>query len=205
MTKGFLYIVTAPSGAGKTSLVRALVNHDDSLCVSISHTTRPPRPKEQDGINYHFINRDKFMEMLTDGAFLESAEVYGHHYGTSQLWVDQKLGAGIDVILEIDWQGAEQIRNLYPSACSIFILPPSLKILRQRLEDRAQDSEDTIERRMRQAVNEISHCGEADFIVINDDFEQAVLDMQAIVRANRLKVKVQQDRNAALLAELGRG
>jgi len=204
MNKGVLYIVTAPSGAGKTSLVRALVDHDDFLCVSISHTTRPPRPKEENGVNYHFINHDKFMEMLGDGAFLESAEVYGHHYGTSQEWVNGQLKAGIDVILEIDWQGAEQVRNLFPAACSIFILPPSIGILRQRLEDRAQDDESTIENRMRQAVNEISHVAEADFIVINDDFAEAVADMKSIVRANRLRVAVQQRKNGKLLADLTR-
>ncbi len=205
MNKGVLYIVTAPSGAGKTSLVRALVEHDDKLCVSVSHTTRPPRPKEEDGVNYHFVSNDVFMTMLSDGAFLESAEVYGHHYGTSQKWVDEQLESGIDVILEIDWQGAEQIRNLHPNACSIFILPPSLKILRHRLQTRAQDSEETIDRRMAKAVNEITHVGEANFVVINDDFHEAVEDMKSIVRANRLRVVVQQHKNAELLADLTRG
>lgn len=205
MKKGVLYLVTAPSGAGKTSLVRALVDHDDNLRVSISHTTRPPRSKEEDGVNYHFVTHDEFMKMLSDGAFLESAEVYGHHYGTSQKWVDEQLGRGVDVILEIDWQGAKQIRNLFPMACSIFVLPPSLKALRLRLETRAEDDEDTIERRMAKAVNEITHVGEADFIVINDDFHEAVEDMRAIVRANRLRVEVQQHKNAALLTDLSRG
>lgn len=202
MSKGVLYIVTAPSGAGKTSLVRALVDHDDHLCVSISHTTRPPRSKEENGVNYHFVSHDVFMTMLNDGAFLESAEVYGHHYGTSQKWVDEQLEAGMDVILEIDWQGAEQVRNLFPAACSIFILPPSLKTLRQRLEIRAQDDEETIEKRMAKARNEITHVAEADFIIINDDFHEAVEDMKSIVRANRLRVVVQQHKKGDLLADL---
>ena len=139
MAKGKLIIVSAPSGAGKTSLVAALVTDDDSLCVSVSHTTRPKRPKEEDGVNYHFTDEQTFLNMLQDGDFLESAEVYGHHYGTSQKWVNEQLEKGQDVVLEIDWQGAAQVRNLYPESCYIFILPPSLETLTERLRHRAQD------------------------------------------------------------------
>jgi len=204
MTKGVFYLITAPSGAGKTSLVKALVETDESLCVSVSHTTRSRRPGEKDGVNYHFVSDDIFITMLTQGDFLESAEVYGNRYGTSQHWVGQQLARGIDVILEIDWQGAEQVRNLYPKACSIFILPPSLQDLSQRLQGRAQDDEDTIDKRMRQAVNEITHVAEADYIVVNDDFETALSDIRAIIRSRRLTVPVQQGKLRGLLSSLTR-
>lgn len=202
MSRGTLFIVTAPSGAGKTSLVKALVDSEQRLRVSVSHTTRTKRPGENDGVNYHFVDKPKFMEMLQAGAFFESAEVYGNHYGTSQLWVNEQLDAGLDVILEIDWQGAEQVRNLDPSACSIFILPPSLEALETRLRDRAQDDTETIEKRMSEAVAEISHVAEADFVVINDDFDTALADLAAIVRSRRLTVKYQETNQAALLANL---
>lgn len=204
MTKGNLIIVTAPSGAGKTSLVKSLVDGGSDLCVSVSHTTRPARPGESDGINYHFVSKEHFMDMLGQGAFFESAEVYGSHYGTSQVWVKEQLEAGKDVILEIDWQGAQQVRNLNPDACSIFILPPSLKSLRQRLESRGQDDIDTIDRRMRQAVSDITHVAEANYIVVNDDFDTALEDMRAIVRSWRLTVISQQFNSAELLLSLGK-
>ena len=204
MTKGVFYLITAPSGAGKTSLVKALVETDESLCFSVSHTTRSRRPGEKDGVNYHFVSDDIFITMLTQGDFLESAEVYGNRYGTSQHWVGQQLARGIDVILEIDWQGAEQVRNLYPKACSIFILPPSLQDLSQRLQGRAQDDEETIDKRMRQAVNEIPHVAEADYIVVNDDFETALSDIRAIIRSRRLTVPVQQGKLGGLLYSLTR-
>lgn len=204
MTKGNLIIVTAPSGAGKTSLVKALVDGESNLCVSVSHTTRPARPGENDGINYHFVSKDHFMDMLSQGAFFESAEVYGSHYGTSQIWVNEQLEAGKDVILEIDWQGAQQVRNLNPDACSIFILPPSLKSLRQRLESRGQDDTDTINKRMRQAVSDITHVAEANYIVVNDDFNTALEDMRAIVRSLHLTVISQQFNSAELLSSLGK-
>lgn len=202
MPRGTLFIVTAPSGAGKTSLVEALVEADRRLCVSISHTTRTARPGEKDGVNYHFMSEAEFMEMLRAGEFFESAEVYGNHYATSQSWVNQKLSEGIDVILEIDWQGASQIRNLDPTACSLFILPPSLESLTTRLRERAQDAEETIEKRMLQAVDEISHVGEADYVVVNDDFDTAVDDLRAIIRAHRLTVKSQLAGQSALLKSL---
>ncbi|NQV70153.1 MAG: guanylate kinase [Pseudohongiella sp.] len=205
MSRGTLFIVTAPSGAGKTSLVKALAESDERLRVSVSHTTRAARPGEKDGVNYHFVNQDKFMEMLRSGEFFESAEVYGNQYGTSQRWVSQQLSDGIDVILEIDWQGACQIRNLEPTACSIFILPPSLESLTTRLQGRAQDDAETIERRMRQAVDEISHVAEANFVVVNDDFNTALDDFRAIIRSHRLTVKAQQYNLSDLLSSLTQG
>jgi guanylate kinase len=204
MTKGVFYIITAPSGTGKTSLVRALVENDPRLCVSVSHTTRACRPGEANGVDYHFVNTSSFMDMLSQAKFLESAEVYGNHYGTSQLWVDQKLAGGVDVILEIDWQGAQQIRKLYPQACSIFILPPSLEDLKQRLQERAQDNEKTIDSRMRQAVNEITHVAEADYMVVNDDFQTALDDIRCIIVSRRLTIGVQQQIQGDLLASLSR-
>lgn len=205
MSRGTLFIVTAPSGAGKTSLVKALIESEQQLRVSVSHTTRASRPGEKDGVNYHFVDEAAFMEMLRAGDFFESAHVYGNHYGTSQLWANQQLEAGLDVILEIDWQGAVQVRNLDPNACAIFILPPSLETLKTRLLDRAQDDTETIEKRMSEAVTEISHVAEADFVVINDDFDNALEDLRAIIRSYRLTMKHQESSQAALLASLTQG
>lgn len=204
MSKGKLFIVTAPSGAGKTTLVTKLVRMDDNLRVSISHTTRPARPGEEDGVDYYFIEKPEFMGMLSDGDFLESAEVYGYHYGTSQHWVNQQLEQGLDVILEIDWQGAEQIRNLYPDSCAIFILPPSIESLTERLQERAQDDSDTIENRMQQARSVIEHVAEADYVVVNDVFDDALADIRAIVRTQRLTVTIQQENLSQLLSSLTR-
>tara|TARA_B110000881_G_scaffold32958_1_gene25325 strand:- start:100 stop:693 length:594 start_codon:yes stop_codon:yes gene_type:complete len=197
--------VTAPSGAGKTSLVKALIEREQLLRVSVSHTTRAKRPGEEDGVNYHFVDEAAFTEMLRTGSFFESAQVYGNHYGTSQLWVNEQLEAGLDVILEIDWQGAVQVRNLDPKACSIFILPPSLKTLKIRLLNRAQDDAETIEKRMSEAVAEISHVAEANFVVINDDFDTALEDLCAIIRSCRLTMKYQETNQAALFASLAVG
>lgn len=205
MSRGTLFIMTAPSGAGKTSLVKALIESEQQLRVSVSHTTRANRPGEKDGVNYHFVDEATFMEMLRAGDFFESAHVYGNHYGTSKLWVNQQLEAGLDVILEIDWQGAVQVRNLDPSACAIFILPPSLETLKTRLLSRAQDDTETIEKRMSEAVTEISHVAEADFVVINDDFETALEDLRAIIRSYRLTMKHQESSQATLLASLTQG
>jgi len=202
MPRGTLFIVTAPSGAGKTSLVKALIERERQLRVSVSHTTRAKRPSEEDGVNYHFVDEDAFMETLRAGTFFESAHVYGNHYGTSQLWVNEQLEAGLDVILEIDWQGAVQVRNLDPNACSIFILPPSLASLKTRLQNRAQDDTETIEKRMSEAAQEISHVAEADFVVVNDDFETALEDLAAIIRSCRLTIKYQETNQAALFASL---
>ena len=205
MSKGTLFIVTAPSGAGKTSLVKALIEREQQLRVSVSHTTRPKRPGEEDGVNYHFVEEAPFMEMLRKGSFFESAQVYGNYYGTSQLWVNEQLEAGLDVILEIDWQGAVQVRNLDPKACSIFILPPSLETLKTRLLNRAQDDTETIEKRMSEAVAEISHVAEANFVVINEDFDTALEDLCAIIRSCRLTMKYQETNQAALFASLALG
>jgi len=197
--------VTAPSGAGKTSLVKALIEREQQLRVSVSHTTRAKRPGEEGGVNYHFVGEAAFMEMLRTGSFFESALVYGNHYGTSQLWVNEQLEAGLDVILEIDWQGAVQVRNLDPKACTIFILPPSLETLKIRLLNRAQDDTETIENRMSEAVAEISHVAEANFVVINEDFDTALEDLCAIIRSCRLTMKYQETNQAALFASLALG
>ncbi len=201
-TPGTLYIVSAPSGAGKTSLVKALLDSSDNLRVSVSHTTRAMRPGEVDGVNYNFVTRERFLAMLDEDAFLEHAEVFGNLYGTSQAWVEQTLAAGHDLILEIDWQGAEQVRRLLPQARSIFILPPSREALRQRLDNRGQDSAEVIERRMQEAVSEMSHYVEYDYLVINDQFSQALDDLRAILRARRVEQVLQQQRHAGLLAAL---
>lgn len=201
-TPGTLYIVSAPSGAGKTSLVKALIDAEPNIRVSVSHTTRGMRPGEVDSVNYNFVTREEFVQMLEHGDFLEHAEVFGNLYGTSQRWVQQTLAEGHDLILEIDWQGAQQVRHLMPQARSIFILPPSQRALRQRLDNRGQDSEEIIERRMREAVSEMSHYVEYDYLVINDDFAVALDDLKAIFRANQLRHDAQQVRHGALLARL---
>lgn len=188
MNIGKLYIIAAPSGAGKTSLVKAMVASMPHVRVSVSYTTRGIRPGEQDGVNYHFISVEGFRDMLNKGMFLEHAEVFGNYYGTSAHWVREQLNKGEDVILEIDWQGAQQVRRLLPDAVSIFILPPSLEALRERLIGRATDDLSIIERRMSQAVNEMSHYGEFDYLVINDEFDLALRDLQTIIRSQRLSI-----------------
>ena len=205
MNLGKLFIITAPSGAGKTTLVHALVSQDKNLCVSISHTTRPARVGEENGVNYHFIEKSEFTTRLSEGDFLESAEVYGYHYGTSQLWVSEQLNKGLDVILEIDWQGAQQIRKLYPDTCSIFILPPSIEALTERLTERAQDDSETIDNRMQQAQGVMEHVAEANFVVVNDDFQAALQDIRAIIRSQRLVVTSQQRNLSELLSSLVKG
>lgn len=200
--RGTLFIVSAPSGAGKTSLVRALVDGAADIAVSVSHTTRPQRPGEQDGVNYHFVELARFEAMIAEGAFLEHAEVFGNRYGTARETVTRELGAGRDVILEIDWQGARQIRRLMPAAVSIFILPPSHEELERRLRGRGTDDEQTIRRRLNAAMAEMSHYHEYDFLVVNDDFPRAVADLQAIVRSCRLRAAAQQARIGDQLALL---
>ena len=199
---GTLYIVSAPSGAGKTSLVKALLDAQPQIRVSVSHTTRPIRPGEVDGVNYHFVSREEFHECLQHNEFLEHAEVFGNLYGTSQRWLEQTLNEGFDLILEIDWQGAQQVRRLMPQAKSIFILPPTQEALRQRLTNRGQDSDEVIEKRMREAVSEMTHFVEYDYLVINDDFAHALIDLQAIFRANQLIQSSQQQRFQGLLEQL---
>lgn len=199
---GTLFIISAPSGAGKTSLVNALLKTCAELQVSISHTTRPIRPGERNGVNYHFINKFEFDTMCAGAEFLEQAEVFGNHYGTSQKWVEETLGTGKDVILEIDWQGAQQIRNAIPETIGIFILPPSKKALNERLQGRGQDSDSVIAKRLTEAKNEMSHYIEYDFVVINDLFDRALSDLQAIVNANRLKQQQLDKKRLSLIADL---
>lgn len=200
--RGILYTVSAPSGAGKTSLVKALLDQCPALTVSVSHTTRTQRPGEINGVNYHFIDRDTFTAMIERGEFLEQAEVFGNLYGTSQQWVEETLKNGQDVILEIDWQGAEQIRRLMPDSIGIFILPPSLEALLQRLNGRGQDDSTVIEKRMAQAHDEITHYTEADYLVVNDTFDKALADLAAIIHAQPLQLKTQRDNLQGLLSEL---
>lgn len=200
--RGTLYIVSAPSGAGKTSLVRALTEADPDVSVSISHTTRAPRPGERDGVDYHFVAHDVFADMERAGRFLEHATVFDHRYGTSRDDVVARLDRGVDVILEIDWQGARQVRAALPGSVGIFVLPPSREVLEQRLRERGQDSEEVIRRRMQDAVQEISHYGEYDYLVINNDFRRALDDLQAILRTQRLARTRQQVRLADLLRGL---
>lgn len=201
-TPGTLYIISAPSGAGKTSLVKALIDSQPQVRVSVSHTTRTIRPGEVDGVNYHFVSREQFLNMLEHNDFLEHAEVFSNLYGTSQAWVENTLKEGMDLILEIDWQGAEQVRRLLPQAKSIFILPPTKEALRHRLTNRGQDSGEIIEQRMREAVSEMSHYVEYDYLLINDDFDHALADLKAIFRANQLLQIGQQQRHSGLLGEL---
>ncbi len=200
--QGTLYVISAPSGAGKTSLVAAMLGNDDKLGVSISHTTRPMREGEQDGVNYHFVSRDEFEAMIARGEFLEHADVFGNYYGTSHIWVRETLARGQDVILEIDWQGAEQVRRLMPECVSIFIVPPSAATLRERLTGRGTDAPDVVERRLTEAREECQHALEFDFLVVNDDFDVALADLLAIVRSQRVRIGVQQGRHSELLTQL---
>lgn len=201
-TLGTLYIISAPSGAGKTSLVRELTSKLSFVKVSVSHTTRAKRPAEVDGVDYNFINRDDFQEMINRGELLEFAEVFDNLYGTSEQWVRSTLQQGQDLVLEIDWQGAQQVRRLLPQAKSIFILPPSQASLRERLQKRGQDDEQTIEQRMQQAVTEMSHYVEYDYLIVNDDFEQALSELEAVFVSNRLQQLPQQKRHCQLLTQL---
>jgi guanylate kinase len=202
MISGNLFIITAASGAGKTSLVKALLEKDANLTLSISHTTRKPRPGEQNGVDYHFVDEQAFMEILNAGGFLESAQVHGARYGTSQKALDEPLQAGRDVILEIDWQGAEQVRKIYPQAVSIFIVPPSLETLAKRLRGRAQDSEEVIAKRLAAAQEEMRHLVEFDYVTINDVFDDSLQDLIAIVQTQRLKTNIQLQRHRALIQTL---
>jgi guanylate kinase len=199
---GCLFTVSAPSGAGKTSLVRALIGADHKLRVSVSHTTRSIRPGETDGINYHFVSREQFTSAQTRGEFFESAEVFGNLYGTSQQQVESLLAEGFDVILEIDWQGARQVRERLPNSCAIFILPPSLETLRHRLTSRGQDDESTINRRMAEAQSELAHWAEADYLVLNNNFDDALKDLQAVVQSQRLRRDIQAQTLANVLDDL---
>ena len=196
---GQLFIIAAPSGAGKTSLVRALLESLDDVTVSVSHTTRAPRPGEREGQDYYYVNTQTFEQLIAADEFLEYARVFDHYYGTRRAEVDRKLVQGIDVILEIDWQGAQQVRAKWPGSQGIFILPPSLSALRQRLQQRGQDEPDVIERRMRDAVSEMSHYDEFDYLIINDEFEQSLAALRAIFIACRQRKEIQILRRQALI------
>lgn len=199
---GSLFIVSAPSGAGKSSLVSAVLAEDKLLSLSVSYTTRPPRPGEVDGRDYHFVDRRQFAAMVERGEFLESAEVHGNAYGTSQKAIDGARARGLDVVLEIDWQGALQVRRAFPDAVSVFILPPPpvLEELDRRLRGRGQDSEEAIQRRLRAAREEIGHVAEFDYVIINKDFEEARRDLAALVRATRLTLARQTSRHPEIFS-----
>ena len=199
---GCLFVLAAPSGAGKTSIVRALLEREPGMRLSISYTTRPPRPGETDGVDYHFVDEPKFMALKAAGEFLEHAYVHGNWYATSATWLAGEVQAGHDVLLEIDWQGASQVRELIPGSVLVFILPPSLATLRERLEKRGTDSPEVIARRLEAAREEMRHCGEFDYVIMNQDFARAVDDLSVIVRAARLAASRQQVRHAALIAKL---
>lgn len=201
-SRGQLLIISAPSGAGKTSLIKALVEQEPRVEVSVSHTTRPQRPGEAEGVNYFFITTEAFHEMRDAGAFFESAEVFGHYYGTSLNQLESRLAEGADVILEIDWQGAQQVRQLLPDSAWLFILPPSIEALKIRLQNRAQDNADTIELRMRAARDEMSHWHEADYLIINDNFDSALEELRALVRSLRLRTDQQQSALHDLIDDL---
>ncbi|PWC17585.1 guanylate kinase [Brenneria roseae subsp. roseae] len=204
MAQGTLYIVSAPSGAGKSSLIQALLKTQPlyDTQVSISHTTRDQRPGEKHGEHYFFVSVDEFKRMIQEKEFLEYAEVFGNYYGTSRLAIEQILATGVDVFLDIDWQGAQQIRSQMPQARSIFILPPSKEELARRLRGRGQDSEEIIARRMAQAVAEMTHYSEYDYLIVNDDFDLALLDLKTIIRAERLLLSRQKVRHGALITKL---
>lgn len=199
--RGILFVISAPSGAGKTTLVRALTAADSGLRVSVSHTTRARRSEEQDGVAYHFVDVATFEQMIAAQAFLEHAQVFDHYYGTSNLWVERQLATGIDVILEIDWQGARQIRALMSGAVGVFILPPSLELLAQRLRGRGEP-DTNVARRMQEARSELSHYREYDYLVFNDDLAQARTELQAIVRAARCAYRLQQPAADVRVAEI---
>ena len=199
---GTLYTVSAPSGAGKTSLVNALIERCGGLQVSVSHTTRPMRPAEKEGVNYHFVSENVFVDMLNRAEFLEHAQVFGNLYGTSRIWLEKQLERGFDVILEIDWQGARQVKLLLPETQSIFILPPSRQALQERLSLRGQDDLSVIEGRMNAAVAEMSHYVESDFLVVNKDFDQALDELQSIVASQRLRTARQQEILPSMLQNL---
>lgn len=199
---GNLIIVSAPSGAGKTSLVNAMLSATPDIDLSISYTTRPPRAGEVDGKDYHFVSREAFLEMADCGDFLESAEIYGNLYGTSQPWIQSKLKSGRDILLEIDWQGADQVRRIFPGCISIFILPPSITALEERLKGRGKDSAEVIARRMQSARDEIGHVAEFDYVIINDKLDDAVQELRSVVIAARNRRDRQLARHQELIDQL---
>ncbi|HEY5719330.1 MAG TPA: guanylate kinase [Gammaproteobacteria bacterium] len=199
---GTLFVISAPSGAGKTSLVKALTEADAGLGVAVSHTTRPARPGEQEGVHYHFVAAERFAAMVAENAFLEHAEVHGNRYGTAREEIARRLARGDDLVLEIDWQGARQVREAHPDTVTVFILPPSRAALENRLRGRGQDSDAVIAARLAAALDEMRHHDEFDYLVINDRFEEALADLQALVRTRRLRHPAQAARHRELLAQL---
>lgn len=199
---GTLYIVAAPSGGGKTSLVRQLVETVDGIEVSTSHTTRPMRPGEKNGVDYFFVSETAFNAMIKENAFIEHAQVFEHWYGTSVKQIAERLERGVDIVLDIDWQGAEQIKRLFKNALSVFIVPPSLEVLRERLHNRRQDNEAVIAERMHKAQDEMSHYPEFDYLIVNDEFNTAAVELNAIVIANRLRMERQVNKQSKLLSFL---
>ena len=199
---GSLFIISAPSGAGKTSLVHALLNINPQIGLSVSYTTRNPRPGEYDGKDYHFVSRDTFLAMAKRGEFLESAEVYGNLYGTSQAWISQENAKDHDILLEIDWQGAAQVRRLFPECVSIFILPPSMEALEQRLRGRGKDNEEVIAKRMAAVREDVAHVAEFDYVIINDNLNEALRELNAVVLSARLRCAKQLSRHQLLINQL---
>ena len=199
---GLLFVVSAASGTGKTSLVKALLERVNNLHVSVSHTTRGQRPGELDGVHYHFSNKDDFLNLVNEGGFIEYAEVFGNYYGTAQATVKEQLAKGHDVLLEIDWQGAQQVRRLFPESQQIFILPPSQFDLRERLSNRGTDTVDVIEHRLSCAVEDMQQYSNFDYIIINDDFNKALHDLEAVIIANRLTLSQQANRHEKLIQQL---
>ena len=202
MTQGTLYIISAPSGAGKTSLLKALIEREPGIRVSVSHTSRPMRPGEQDGVDYWFTRESEFRRMIGEGAFIEHAEVFGNLYGTSEKAVRELLQTGVDLVLEIDWQGARQVRKRFPEAISLFVLPPTQEVLQQRLNARGQDTNEVIEGRMREARSEMEHYVEYDYLIVNDQFDLALRELQALFVGQRLRMSVQTERLEKQLAAL---
>jgi guanylate kinase len=200
---GNLFMVVAPSGAGKSTLVNALLARDPAIRLSISYTTRAPRPKEQDGEHYHFTSVEDFLARHASGEFLESAEVHGNYYATSRLWIEEQMTIGHDVLLEIDWQGAQQVKRQFHNAVEIFILPPSLEALEDRLKKRGQDEPNVITRRLLAAGGEMAHAAEAEYVVINENFDRALADLQCLVAATRLRFASQYARHTNLFVQLG--
>ena len=199
---GNLFIISAPSGAGKTSLVHALLNINPHIDLSVSYTTRAPRTGEQDGKDYHFVSREAFLEMAKRGEFMESAEVYGNHYGTSQIWISQEIAKGRDILLEIDWQGAAQVRQLFPDCISVFILPPSREALKQRLKGRGKDNDAVIAKRMAAVSVDVGHIAEFDYVIINDNLKEALHELDALVLSAKLTCSKQLTRHQSLINQL---
>ena len=199
---GNLFVISAPSGAGKTSLVRALIDINPQIDLSVSYTSRKPRPGERDGKDYHFVSRESFLSMAKHGEFLESAEVYGNLYGSSQAWISEEIAKGRDILLELDWQGAAQIRRIFPDCISVFVLPPSMAVLEQRLRGRGKDDAEVISKRLAAVNDDVAHVAEFDYVIINDNLDEALQELNAIVLSARLKCARQLAVHQALINQL---